>query len=240
LDRRQAVVITLAEKLGRGANSVAMKLCNLASLDPALKLRGIKGLPGASALDRATWKEFHDDLNETVPASEEALRALFGAKAGSDLEVVPKVGFRVRKLPPTGDTEAIANVKVRRGQQFFRNAVINHFGGRCAVTGMAMRELLVASHILPWRTHPTERLNVLNGISLSRMHDAAFDVGLISFDSDYRLILSPKLNRELSQRSIAENFGAYAGEPLLLPADAAFPKEEFLAEHRTLIFSRRA
>ena len=59
LHARQPVVIALAEKLGRGANSVAMKLCNFASLDPALKLRGIKGLEGASALDRATWEEFH-------------------------------------------------------------------------------------------------------------------------------------------------------------------------------------
>ena len=39
LHARQPVIIALAEKLGRGANSVAMKLCNFASLDPALKLR---------------------------------------------------------------------------------------------------------------------------------------------------------------------------------------------------------
>ena len=52
LHSRNPVIIALAEKLGRGPSSVAMKLCNLASLDPALKLRGIKGLTGASALDR--------------------------------------------------------------------------------------------------------------------------------------------------------------------------------------------
>jgi putative restriction endonuclease len=165
------------------------------------------------------------------------LRSLFGAGVGAELEVLPKIGIRVRKLPK-GPTEALANVKVRRGQQYFRNAVLNHFGGRCAVTGIATRELLVASHILPWSTHPDERLNVLNGISLSRLHDAAFDVGLISFDPDYRLILSPKLKRELSQRGLADNFGAYAGEPLILPNDAAFPNEDFLAEHRRSIFAR--
>src|SRR5258708_23978631 len=78
LHARQPVIIALAEKLGRGVNSVAMKLCNFASLDPALKLRGIRGLEGASALDRTMWKEFHANLNESVPASEEALRKLFG------------------------------------------------------------------------------------------------------------------------------------------------------------------
>ena len=54
---RQPVIVSLAKQMGRGANSVAMKMCNLASLDPALKLRGIKGLPGASALDRKVWQK---------------------------------------------------------------------------------------------------------------------------------------------------------------------------------------
>src|SRR5271165_4006506 len=86
LHARQSAIVALAQKLGRGANSLAMKLSNFASLDPALKLRGIKGLAGASALDRTVWEEFHADLNEAVPASEEALRELFDARENSDLE----------------------------------------------------------------------------------------------------------------------------------------------------------
>src|SRR5438874_3170166 len=97
LHARQPVIVALAEKLGRGSNSVAMKLCNFASLDPALKLRGIKGLAGASALDREVWNGFHRNLNEAVPASEEALRKLFGVDASSELEVLPREGVRVRR-----------------------------------------------------------------------------------------------------------------------------------------------
>src|SRR5882757_7937423 len=190
LHARQPVIIALAKKLGRGANSVAMKLCNFASLDPALKLRSIKGLEGASALDRTVWNEFHGDLNETVPVSEEALRKLFDVDESSELEVLPKEGVRIRKRPPVGPTEMITSVKVRRGQEYFRDAVLNNFGGRCGVTGLAVRELLIASHILPWGTHVAERLNVRNGLSLSRLHDAAFDIGLITFDDDLRLKLS--------------------------------------------------
>ena len=52
LHARQPAIVALAKRLGRGANSLAMKLSNFASLDPALKLRGIKGLEGASNLDR--------------------------------------------------------------------------------------------------------------------------------------------------------------------------------------------
>jgi hypothetical protein len=238
LHARQPVIVALAEKLGRGTNSVAMKLCNFASLDPALKLRGIKGLAGASTLDRVVWDEFHADLNEVVPASEDALRALFGADEESELEVLPKEGVRVRKHPPHGPTEATANVKLRRGQEYFRDAVLNNFGGRCGVTELAVRDLLIASHILPWGTHVAERLNVRNGLCLSRLHDAAFDRGLIAFDDKLRLLLSPRLKAELPQRSVAENFGAYAGGTLHFPDDAALPELAFLSQHRTTIFRK--
>ena len=238
LHARNPTVAALAEKFGRTASSVGMKLCNFASFDPALKLRGIKGLEGASALDREVWKEFHQNLNETVPFSEDALRKLFGVDEGSELEVLPREGVRVRKRPPTGPTESTASVKQRRGQEYFRDAVLNNFGGRCGVTGLAVRELLIASHILPWGSHPTERLNVRNGLSLSRLHDAAFDRGLIAFDDKLRLLLSPRLKAELSQRAVAENFAAYAGESLCLPDDAALPELAFLAEHRAKIFRK--
>ena len=236
LHARNPAIVKLADNLGRGSNSVAMKLCNFASLDSTLKLRGIKGLDGASAQDRTIWNEFHENLNEAVPASEEALRQLFGVNENSEIEVLPNEGVRVCKRPPTGPTEATANVKLRRGQDFFRNAVLNNFGGRCGVTQIAVRELLIASHILPWGTHVTERLNVRNGLCLSRLHDAAFDQGLITFDENLRLVLSPRLRAELPQRAIAESFGAYEGEPLRFPDDAVIPEFAFLAEHRTTKF----
>src|SRR5690349_16107877 len=184
-----------------------MKLCNFASLDPALKLRGIKGLEGASALDRTVWNDFHGDLNETVPVSENALRKLFVVDDGSELEVLPREGIRVSKRPPTGPTETTANVKLRRGQDYFRDAVLNNFGGRCGVTQLAIRELLIASHILPWGTHPNERWNVRNGLALSRLHDVAFDRVLITFDDELKLQLSPRLKKELPQHAVAVNFG---------------------------------
>jgi len=238
LHARQPAIVAMAQKLGRGSNSVAMKLCNLASLDPALKVRGIKGLEGASALDREVWSEFHENPNVTVPLSEKMLRKIFKVDETCVIEVLPRIGIRVSKRPPTGPTESTTSVKRRHGQEYFRDAVLNNFGGRCGITGLAVRELLVASHILPWGRHPSERLNVLNGLSLSRLHDAAFDRGLIAFDETFRLLLSPRLQTELSQRAVSENFGAYAGESLLLPDDAALPELAFLAEHRAKIFCK--
>lgn len=107
------------------------------------------------------------------------------------------------------------------------------------MTGLAVRDLLVASHILPWGTHPEHRLNIRNGICLSRLHDAAFDGGFITFDDSLQLILSTRLKSELPQRAVAENFGAYAGQALHFPKDAALPEPAFLTEHRAKIFEKR-
>jgi len=239
-DQDKPVIIEVAKRIGRKPGSLAMKLSNLASLDPSLKLRGIKGLTGASALDRTVWEEFHADLNETVPASEEAFRDLFGADEASDLEVLPKEGVRVRKRPPSRPTETTANVKLRRGQEYFRDAVLNNFGGRCGVTGIAVRELLIASHILPWGTHVAERLNVRNGLCLSRLHDAAFDRGLIAFDDDLRLMLSPRLKAELPLPAVKHNFADHEKQPLHFPDDAVLPDSAFIAEHRAKIFCTKS
>ncbi len=234
---RQPAIVSTAEKLNRGPNSLAMKLCNFASLDPALKMRGIKGLSGASALDRSVWTEFHQNLSETAPASEQAFQKLFGAEKGDGVEVTPKEGIRPRKVP-SGPTETTANVKIRRGQDYFRDSVLNNFGGRCGITGLAVRELLIASHILPWGKYEAERLNVRNGIALSRLHDAAFDVGLVTFDSALRLKLSKGLKSYLPHKTVAECFAAYEGESLQLPKDAVLPDEKFLAVHRAKSFEK--
>ncbi len=234
---RQPAIMALSERMGRGANSLAMKLCNFASLDPALKMRGIKGLSGASALDRAVWSEFHSNLSEAAPASEAAFRKLFVADEASEIEVTPKEGVRVKKAP-SGPTEGKATVKVRRGQEYFRQAVLNNFDGRCGVTGLAVRELLIASHILPWGGYEAERLNVRNGLCLSRLHDAAFDNYLISFDDNLRLLLSPRLKEALPQRAVKENFADYEGQALRLPEDAVLPDEKFLAVHRGIVFKK--
>ena len=156
----------------------------------------------------------------------------------TEIEVTPDDGVFLRKAPPRGPTEAQTTVKVRRGQDYFRQAVLNNFGGRCGVTGLAVRELLIASHILPWKTHEAERLNVRNGLSLSRLYDAAFDVGLVTFDEKFRLVLSSRLKAEGKHGVVGANFAAYEGEALQLGKDAVLPDEEFLAVRRAKIFKK--
>ncbi len=139
---------------------------NLASLDPALKLRGIDGLQGASNLDRKMWDEFHENPAELVPLSQERFDALFVEPETETTEVIRGSGIRRIARPPSGDTEVTRSTKQRRGQDYFREIILNNYGNRCAITGLPIRELLIASHILPWCNHEAERLNVRNGIAL--------------------------------------------------------------------------
>lgn len=240
-DQRQAVIRDVAERMQRTPGSVAMKLCNLASLDPALRERGRKGLPGASDLDRQVWKEFSGNREAFAPVSEQAFRHLFGAGEDDEVDVVKGVGVRVTKQEKAiyeGPTSGVAQVKVRLAQGVFRQMILNAFDGKCGITGIPMRELLVASHIRPWNKFPEDRLDERNGLCLSRLHDAAFDRGLITFDEDSRLVLSKSLKDHLPQQALRDNFVAYEGGHLQLPPQAVGPKSEFLRYHRERIFSK--
>jgi putative restriction endonuclease len=96
-----------------------------------------------------------------------------------------------------------------------------------------VRELLIASHILPWRDHEAERFNVRNGICLNRLHDAAFDQGFIGFDFNFSLIPSTRLKLFLPNEAVVVQFEAYEGKSLALPDDAVPPDPQFLGCHRT-------
>jgi putative restriction endonuclease len=89
-----------------------------------------------------------------------------------------------------GRTERIAQVRQRVGQDLFREALMDYWGGRCAVTGVAEAILLRASHAKPWKdASDRERLDVHNGLLLVANLDAAFDAGLITVGADWSLVV---------------------------------------------------
>lgn len=96
------------------------------------------------------------------------------------------------------NTEVERMVRQRIGQNSFRNAMLNYWGGSCAVTGIAVSEVLRASHAKPWVdcTNDTERLDVFNGFLLSANLDALFDRCLITFDDMGKIIISPRLSQD--------------------------------------------
>lgn len=94
------------------------------------------------------------------------------------------------------DTESEALEKKRRGQARYRKRLEQLWQSRCAVTGVAIAEVLRASHAKPWAECETgrERLDPYNGFLLSANLDALFDKFLISFDDDGSILIAPSLD----------------------------------------------
>jgi predicted restriction endonuclease len=211
-----------------------MKLCNFAALDPVQQARGIRGLPGATKQDRAMWDEFHSNLSALGTESEELLHDLFTHDEAKEVDFLGR--DKVRLVAPSGPTETQATVKVRRGQQFFRQAVLTAYDVRCCISGINVPRLLVASHIKPWGRFPADRLNPRNGLCLSTLHDAAFDAGLITLDDKLSVVLSKRLRSFFPQPALEQNFVPFAGQPIRLPDKLAEPDPEFLSFHRDVVF----
>ncbi|WP_299469214.1 HNH endonuclease [uncultured Gimesia sp.] len=219
-------VIQLAESIQRTPSSVGMKLCNLASLDPVQQERGVKGLSGASKSDRAIWQEFHSDWEGLADESLRLEREYHLQPAEVFVEEQPQFG---------GETESTRVTKVRRAQQFFRSTVLASYDYRCCVTNIGIKELLIASHIIPWSEDPTKRADPHNGLCLNALHDKAFDRGLITLDEEYRLIYSQLLRDSLTVDAMSRFFKPYEGKQIHFPS-RFLPDQVCLQGHRNQIF----
>ena len=225
----------LAAALGRSSSSVAMKLCNFASLDPKITESGRKGLAGASQLDRATYAEFGRDWSGLVARAESMWAARVEhaqpvPPAHAPKESLPDCQFE----PYQGESTTKALVNQRVGQDFFRRAVLVNFAETCCITGIAEPRLLVASHIKPWSRDTENRHNPANGLLLSATLDKAFDRGLITVDPNRRVVVSRQL-RDSQSRETRDYFREFEQAPLR-PAIRFDPDPAFLAWHNSHCF----
>lgn len=217
LHSRNPEIISLAEEIGRTPSAVALKAVNFASLDPTIDR---KGMSNASALDREVWTEFFANIDAIL----EEPQGTYVHRGFSEIEQEQYIA----SIPEGLDVHRLT--KTRQNQSFFREMVLASYDCKCALSGIAETQLLNASHIVPWRVDPSTRTNPRNGICLNALHDRAFDRGLISFDDDLKLILSPQLSGTARER--IEELG---GTTLALPSRFR-PDPQFLRYHRTTLF----
>lgn len=101
---------------------------------------------------------------------------------------------REYNLNPPNETERKGLITSRVGQGAYRKSILFRWDFKCAVTRYFKKEILIASHIVPWKGSTNEeRLDVDNGILLSPTYDALFDQQLISFEKNGKIILSDSL-----------------------------------------------
>jgi hypothetical protein len=230
LHQHNPVIVALADLLGRTPSAVAMKACNFASLDPVQRARGIKGLSNRSRFESILWEQFHADSEAVATEAEEAYERITSGEAIADSQ--PLV------LPP-GPTEVSRTVRVRRVQSFFRSAVMASYGYRCAVTGLAIPNLLNASHIVPWSVSSDRRADPSNGLCLNALHDRAFDNGLITLTDELTIALSPVLRVESDLGDLSAALMGYDACSIRVP-DRFAPDPTALAYHREHVFKHTA
>jgi hypothetical protein len=149
----------------------------------------------------------------------------------SSATVLQDVAEAGTELAGLADTERETLIKARLGQGQFRADLIAYWGG-CAITGLSFAGMLRASHIKPWcKSSNKERLDKFNGLLLTPNLDQAFDAGLITFDDDGSLLISPLLDA-----GAADALGIVAGTKLKMLEAAHQP---YLAWHRENLFRAR-
>lgn len=223
INYRHPLIISLAKMIGRTPSAVSWKLVNFASLDSNLTEKGIKGAVNSSKLDKEIFNEFINNWEELVDESETLLLNYNHKKTNNlhDKNIKLKVGKEELRL-----------LKTRTNQSFFRQAVLSSYNSKCCLTGIDIPDLLIASHIIPWSQDEKNRLNPQNGLCLNSLHDKAFDRGLITFDKNYKLILSEKLKKKK-----ISYFSDLEGKPITLPKKF-LPNIEFLNYHNMEIFQK--
>lgn len=114
----------------------------------------------------------------------------------------------------------------------FKREVPKVYDYRCAISGMRISataniSMIDACHIVPFSESHDDTIS--NGIALCPTLHRAFDRGLISFSSDYRVLVSPAFHEQPGDYGIRR----FAGRELLLPTDSAYlPAQENLQWHR--------
>lgn len=93
------------------------------------------------------------------------------------------------------ESEKDVLVKYRLGQSKFRKDLIDHWGG-CSINGLVKTDLLIASHIKPYREcNDDEKYDVFNGLLLTPNYDVLFDKFLISFNQQGKIMISNKISQ---------------------------------------------
>lgn len=223
ISQRNTEIIDLSEKLGRTPSSVSLKMANFSALDPTVQQ---KGMGNYSKSDAIIWEEFFNNPSAFLDNV-----AIFAARLKNSVDVD-------REFPPDLDRNALEfhegkDVPVvttrRKHQDFFRKTLLTAYNGKCGVTQINQPELLIASHIIPWSKDERNRLNPRNGILLNALHDRAFDNGLISFEDNLDIMISPRLKLHEMARPFFQ-------EKKLTPPEKFGPNPTFLAHHRDHCF----
>jgi len=229
MDKGTPAVKEMALLIDRSSNAVAIRLTNFASIDPFHQARGVKGMEGGKKQCQPIWDEFVNNKENLLFESE---RILAEREHITLEEKYPDILAGIENLK--GETK-IREVKTRVNQNVFRQIVVVNYASKCAITGIDIPDMLVASHIIPWSKNEVERLNPENGICLSSLYDKAYDKGYISINEKLEILISSVLKKKHKEDYYARYFAHLDGNKIIKPKKYQ-PKKDFLQYHLDIIF----
>ena len=140
---------------------------------------------------------------------------------------------RAIERSPIEETTRKALVAARVGQGRFRADVLV-VEPRCRITGVEDQRLLIASHIRPWHRCPEndQRLDPFNGLMLTPTFDRMFDRGLLTFEDNGDVHVSPSVSTSVVHRialDVHRNVGRFRED-----------QQPYLEYHREHVFRQSA
>lgn len=126
------------------------------------------------------------------------------------------------------ETEKESTIMSRIGQGKFRNRLFEKFNS-CVLCGIQHRDLLIASHIKPWKSsNNVEKLDIENGFILCPNHDKLFDRGFLTFMSNGEVLTSRRIDVDLHRLNISSS----------ILYELSSDNREYLEWHREEVFDR--
>ena len=230
---RNPLIKLVSAKMQRSSSALEMKMLNLASFDSTLKERNVSGLVNSGRLDREVWDKYYDAYDVLA----DRYNAFMGGELGANSEETYGEAIEEPTIHEAGDREQ--SICVRVGQNYFRKAVLSAYENHCCITGISIPDLLIASHIKPWKDSDDakEKANPRNGLCLNALHDKAFDLGFITIDKNtMRIIVAESLKNYSKLDETTKNWiVACEGEPIILPHRSS-PDKLFLEYHNDVVF----
>lgn len=139
------------------------------------------------------------------------------------------------ELDPRPAAGSLRLVAPRLGQGSFRLAVLDAYGGQCAVTTEHSLPVVEAAHIRPWSQGGRHELS--NGLPLRRDLHRLFDLGFVTVRPDLTFAVSPRLREDWENGRV---YYELEGRAVQRPSTAdAHPSAEALEWHRDEVFRAR-
>jgi putative restriction endonuclease len=133
---------------------------------------------------------------------------------------------------------AIQTAHRRLHQQAFRDRVLKAYREQCAVCRLRHTELLDAAHIIP-DSDPEGEPRVSNGLSLCKLHHAAFDQQLLAIRPDLSIEVPIDILEETDGPMLQAGLQAIHGQRIILPSRTEWRPDTNALERRYEEFRQR-